>query len=301
MANRSIPITLKLNLADSPITRPLRDGRVTSDLVRFEFCGPAVAHEGFKALVAGDTFDGGELALATLLQARSYGRRLSLLPAVMSGGLHHTSISYNAQFGPLAPRDIEGRRVAVRSYSQTTGIWVRGFLSEDFGVDLSRVTWVCSGGAHVPEYRDPPGVEHAEPGSDLGQMLVDGEVAAFIIGVEGLPKGGDMRPLIPDPARAAQTWRDRHGTVPINHLFVLNSEIVEARPDVARETYRMLSEAKRIAGTFPRSDYYNFGFDANARAIDLFCRLSQEQGIVSDLYRSSDLYEDATVALEGFA
>ncbi len=292
------PITLRVNLADYPHTRALRDGRVTSDLVRFDFCGPDVAFKGFKAMVDGsDSFDGGELALATFLQARSLGKPWSILPATMSAGHHHESISYNSAFGDIAPKDVEGRRVAVRSYTQTTGVWVRGFLEEDFGVDLAKVVWIRASAGHVAEYSDPPNVIDAPPGADVGDMLVAGEVQAYLAGVEALPDAPGLRPLIPNPEQASADWQARHGTAPINHPFVLRSSLLAERPDVVRETYRMLSEARQLAGVFPRSDYMVFGFDNMRPAIDVFCRMALSQRLVDRPYSADELFADAAPIL----
>ena len=46
------------------------------------------------------------------------------------------------ELGTLSPKDIEGRRVGVRTYAQTTGLWVRGILQHDYGVDLDKVEWM---------------------------------------------------------------------------------------------------------------------------------------------------------------
>ncbi|SLK09008.1 phosphate ABC transporter substrate-binding protein [Novosphingobium mathurense] len=244
-------------------------------------------------MVEGDTFDGGELALATFLQAKEQDVPLSLLPAVMGGANHHRSITYNAEFGEIIPRDIEGRRVAVRSYSQTTGVWVRGFLCEDFGVDLDRVTWVCASGPHVAGCAEPANVERVPTDTNLGQMLLSGEVSALIVGVEALPKGGELRPLIPLPNEAACKWSERHHGVPINHMFVLRSDLVKNRPDVVEEVYRMLSQAKAMAQPDGKSEFIRFGIGANASVIDLFCKLCRDQHIVRTNFDADALFQDA--------
>ena len=301
MIDRLAPVTLRVNLAESPITKALRDGRVTSDLVHFEFCGPKAAHEGFKPMVRGNAFDAGELALATFLLAKYYNKPYCMLPAVMSGGFHHTSIAYNADFGGLMPKDIEGRRVAVRSYTQTTGVWVRGFLSQDYGVDLDRVTWVCSDEAHVAEYPEPSSVQRAASRKDLTQMLIEGEIAALITGIDSLSKYASLRPLIPDAQVAAEAWSAKHHAIPINHVFVINSELAQRRPEVVREVYRMLLESRRLAGAHPKSYALNFGFDANRNAIEIFCKWAVDQKIVPRQFTPCELFADAAAPLGDLA
>src|SRR5512145_1063609 len=168
-------VRLKTNLADYAVVRALKAGEVRSDLVEFDFCGPKVANQGFKPMINEGAFDAGELAIGSFLQAKAYGRPLVLLPAVVMARFQHHTIVYNAAKGELKPKDLEGRRVAVRSYTQTTGIWVRGILAHEHGVDLSRLTWICTDDAHLREYGDPAFVERPGPGAKkLDRMLLDG-------------------------------------------------------------------------------------------------------------------------------
>src|SRR4051794_27785577 len=146
------PVKLKLNLADYPVTKALKEGKVSSSLVSFAFCGPPTAHDGFKPMVRDNKFDCGELAIITFLQAKAYGKPYVLMPAPISGRFQHHCIGYNSGVvGDLKPKDIEGKRVGVRSYAQTTGLWVRGVLQHEYGVNLDKVTWVTFEDAHLAE------------------------------------------------------------------------------------------------------------------------------------------------------
>jgi 4,5-dihydroxyphthalate decarboxylase len=118
----SAPLTLKTNLAESATTRALRSGAVKSDRFSFDFCGPKVAHNGFKAMVRDGAFDAGELAIVTFLQAKAAGAPLIMLPAPIVGRFQHHCVGYCVDEGLMRPKDIEGRRVGVRSYTQTTGM-----------------------------------------------------------------------------------------------------------------------------------------------------------------------------------
>jgi 4,5-dihydroxyphthalate decarboxylase len=133
------PIKLRTNLADYPVTMALKQGAISSPLVDFEFCGPKTAHDGFKPMVRDNAYDAGELAIVTFLQAKAFGKPYVLLPAPISGRFQHHCIGYNAEHGELQPKDIEGRKVGVRTYAQTTGLWVRGILQHEYGVDLANV------------------------------------------------------------------------------------------------------------------------------------------------------------------
>src|SRR5258708_34668161 len=125
---KSGPVTLRTNLADYAVTKALKAGAIASDLVTFDFCGPKVAFQGFKPMVRERAFDASELAIATFLQAKVYGKPVVLLPAVVMGRFQHNHALRCVARGPLPPGEIAGRRCGNRSYTQTTGLWVRGIL-----------------------------------------------------------------------------------------------------------------------------------------------------------------------------
>src|SRR5580700_6976416 len=126
-------LTLHVLLAANPNTNALRSGELQSPLVNFVFADVKTVNKAFKALVREEKFDLGEVAIGTFLQAKAYGKPYVLMPAVVvARGQHHT-IFFNPERGHLNPHDLNGRRVGVRAYTQTTGAWVRGFLHEDYG------------------------------------------------------------------------------------------------------------------------------------------------------------------------
>ena len=292
-------VTLRTNLADSALSRALKGGAIGSDLVRFDFAGPKQAHEGFKAMVREGKFDAGELAIVTYLQAICYGKPLLLLPAVVMARPQHHCILYNTGRGKLTPRDIEGRRVGIRSYTQTTGVWVRGILQHEYGVDPGRVTWVCTDDSHLAEFRDPPNVERASAGSKVEQMLLDGMLDGAILGAD-LPGEPRVAHLIADPQQAAREWSRKHGLVPINHLFVVDRALAQVRPDVVREIYRLLAASKRVGvPAADGSDPLPFGVAANRKALELIIAYSFEQGIIPRRLAVDELFDDTTRALAG--
>jgi 4,5-dihydroxyphthalate decarboxylase len=222
----------------------LKDGTVTPRGFAFDFEEVPVLVQAFRRMVRGLEFDVSELAMTTYLCARSHGKRLTALPIFLVRGFHHGAIVANAAAGIPEPRDLEGRTVGVnRGYTVTTGVWARGILAREHGVDLDRVTWLRSGDEHVAEYRPPENVVDAEPGADLGAMLAAGELAAMI-GVATDEPG--LEPLIPDAAEAGFEALRRRGHYPINHLVVVRDELLEAHPEVAVAVFDAFAESKRL-------------------------------------------------------
>ncbi len=242
----SAATTLRTNLADYPVTMGMKDGRIVSNLVRLDFCGPKTAHDGFKAMLREGAFDAGELAIVTYLQAKAWGKPFVMLPTPVVGRFQHHCIGFNQDFGHLNPKDVEGRKVGVRTYAQTTGLWVRGILQHEYNVDLDKVTWLTTDESHLAEYKDPSNCKRLPASAKLGQMMLDGEIAAAILGSD-MPKDPRVRSLIPDPFVAAERWYRREGFIPINHIFVVREELSKQRPDIVREIFRMIVESRKLA------------------------------------------------------
>jgi 4,5-dihydroxyphthalate decarboxylase len=292
---KSGPVTLRTNLADYAMTRALKSGAVKSDLVTFDFCGPKVANQGFKQMVRERAFDAGELAIGTFLEARTYGKPLTLLPAVVMGRFQHQTALRSTQRPPFGPGDIEGKRIGIRSYTQTTGIWVRGIFKHKYGVDLNKVTWVCNDDGHLAEFRDPPNVERTPPDSKkVDQMLLDGELDGAILGAE-IPNEPRIAHLIPNPKDAALAWYRKYDTVPINHLMCIDKDLADARPDVIAEIFRMLKETKAAMPPSPDGiDFHPFGVDALRKPLDMVMQYSVEQKIIPRAFRVDELFDDVT-------
>jgi 4,5-dihydroxyphthalate decarboxylase len=290
------PVTLRTNLADSALATALKQGKVSSPIVRFDFCGPPVASNGFKAMVRERAFDAGELAIVTFMQAKSYGKPLTLLPATVVGRFQHSTMSCMAS-GPVStPRDLEGRRVAVRAYTQTTGVWARGILQHEYGVDLAKITWMTTDDPHLAEFTDPPNAVRVDKREKpLDQRIIDGEADAGILGPDA-PKHPDALRLIADHAEAAVGWHAKYGCTHINHMFVVDSELAETRADAVAEIYRMLAESKAAAG-LPKAgslDTLPFGFANVQRSLEIASQYANEQGVIPRRFTGAELFDHGT-------
>jgi 4,5-dihydroxyphthalate decarboxylase len=289
----SEPVTLHSLLGNHASTKALKSGQVASPLVNFDYFEVKVANTQFKALVRDAKYDFGELAVVTFLQAKIYGKPYVLLPATIVGRNQHHTIFYNADRGPLTARDLSGKRVGVRAYTQTTGAWVRGFLAGDYGVDLDSVTWVTFEDPHLAEYKDPKNVQRAPEGKTIRQMLQDGEIDAAILG--DVAEEGPIKHLIPDHEEAGRAWARSHGGVPVNHLAVMRASIVQSRPDVVREVYRVLKESRAAASGIPAGpeNPLRFGIGAVRQSLAQLSSYALQQKLIPRLLTPEELFEDA--------
>jgi len=221
----------------------LKDGTVTPAGFSLKFEEIPVLVKGFRRMVRSLEFDVSEMALTTYLTAREHGVAFTALPIFLVRGFHHGAIRYNTRSGIRGPKDLEGRRVGVnRGYTVTTGVWARGILATEYGVDLGGVTWVLSGDEHVASYVPPANVEPAPPGSDLAEVLINGEIDA-VIGVD--VDHPDVAPLIPDPEEAAIRALRERAFYPINHLVVVKDSVLQRYPKVGHAVFDAFTEAKQ--------------------------------------------------------
>ena len=224
-------------LADRPHTRPLRDGRVRSDLVELEFVEYDPISNAFPAMVREQAFDVCEMAIAAFMQGRAEGAPIALLPVVVFGGFHHASLRHRPGAGPQTPAELAGAALAVRAYSQTTGLWVRALLAEQYGLDLASLRWLVTEGSHSATYVDPPNVTRAPAGRSLLEMLDGGEAAAVVMAPAAAV---GTEPVIADVTSAEDAWYAAQRVVPINHLVCVRGELARNEQLMA-ELVRMLT------------------------------------------------------------
>ena len=289
-------LTIRMLLGDYPNTLPLKKGEISSARVAFDFVPEKTVNLVFKRVVRDLEFDIAELAIATYLQAKAYGKPLVLLPIVIRGKLPHSTLAYNSGRGHLAPADLVGRRVGIRAYAQTTPLWVRGILQNDYGVDLDRVQWVTFEDSHVAEYREPAGVERAAAGKKLRQMLLDGELDAGIVSEQRDAKDTRLKTVIPDAAAAGHAWYQEYRVIPINHMVVVKESFVKTHPDVIQEIFRLLAESKKAAGLLPAYgiDQFPIGVEPNRRALEMAIQYAVQQRLIPKAFTVDELFNDFT-------
>src|ERR1700744_3584193 len=194
---------LRTLLGDHPGTKALKDGSIKSDLVEFDFADYSPTNKGFKPMVREGAFDVSEMAIVTYLMAKSFGNPMVLLPNVVLARFQHANTLYNAKSGTMTPADLNGKRIGIRSFTTTTGAWLRGILANDYGVDLNSIDWVTFEDAHVAEFRDT--TKRAPAGREIIQMLLDGDLDA-VLG-EKVERPG-LKPLFTEGDEKA--WAAKH-------------------------------------------------------------------------------------------
>jgi 4,5-dihydroxyphthalate decarboxylase len=302
------------------VTRPqgnnhaLIDGTVTPKGFVFDFVDVPVLVQGFRRMVRSLEFDVSEMAFTTYLCAREHGVRFTALPVFLVRAFHHGATVHNIHSGVETPRDLEGLEVGVnRGYTVTTGVWARGILADEYGLDLGEVQWLRSGDEHVAQYAPPPNVGDIPEGKDLPDMLATGELAAA---VNVTIDHRDVRPLIPEPDRAGFEALRQRGLYPINHLLVVRDDLLEVHPGLAGALFEAFAEAKKLYVERLRrgivetevdrtysdvmeivGDPLPYGVEPNRDMIETLIRHATSQRILTRSLKPEELFSEETRAL----
>lgn len=289
---------LKTALKRYPTTDALLSGRLISDLFDFEWHEIEPIHDAFKPMAQQQAFDVSEMAVFTYLQAKTYGKPLVLLPIVLAARFQHPCIVYNTDFHKeLTPDMLPGKKVGVRAYSQTTGAWVRNILATEHGLDLEKIDWITFEGGHLAEYSEPAFVTRAPEGAKLLPMLMSGGVDAGILGND-LPDDPKIRAVIPNAKSAGRAWYDKTGQIPINHMLVVTKKLVEERPDLVREVFRLFAQAKRDAPHDPaQPDLRPVGIKAISPSLQVVVDLAHHQKLIPEKFTLDELFADTRTLL----
>ena len=273
----STPQRLTVAIGDYPHTAALKSGAVASDRFLFDFPQIKPMNRAFAPMARERKFDVSEMAIATVLQAIAYGVEITLLPVVLASRFQEAALFVRADNALTSPAGLKGKRVGVRAYSQTTGLWLRGILNDSFGVAPEDIAWTTFEDAHVAAYRDPAFVTRAQPGQDLLAMLRAGDLDAAIVGAD-VPDDPGLRLLFADPAAAGEEFYARYGFVPINHMVVVRNELAR-EPGVAAELVWLFAESKARAPAQPR-DRAPIGRAAVEASVRVAADFAFDQGLL---------------------
>jgi 4,5-dihydroxyphthalate decarboxylase len=307
-------IKLKIAIASYGHTAALKDGGVRIDGVAAEFVEVAPIVAAYRRMVRDLAFDVCEMAPTTYLIARAHGVPFIGLPIFLMRRFHHSGFVVRPDAGISTPKDLEDKRVGVRAYSVTTGVWTRGIFVNEYGLDSAKVTWVVDDEEHVTALELPPNVIHAPAGQSLAGMMADGALQAGFTGNAGIGRAGppvagwdQSRPteapaypeLIADAAKVEAAWFARTGIYPIHGVVVIKTEVLARHPRLARSLFNAFLEAKNAylrrllagGGDAPDDARYRalsafvgdplpYGVEANRASLAALATYTLQQGLI---------------------
>jgi 4,5-dihydroxyphthalate decarboxylase len=330
---RGSRLDLSLALADNENTRPLLDGNVTAQGVRFL---PTAVHpsEMFWRQLKYRDFDVSEMSMSSLVISTSKGAKdWTAIPVFTSREFFHTRIIVRADAKIEKPADLRGKRVGVPEYQQTAAIWGRVALSSEFGVEPRDIEWFMErnpekshGGATA--FEAPPGVtvHQIPPTKNIGEMLLNGELDATLLYLANrnlvdrsrvdLLSDRRVRYLFADRPAEGRRYFAKTGLYPINHTLVVRRALLEQHPWIALNVYHAFAAARAevIArgraylrsyeeiGTLGEEakralavDPMAYGVGANRAVLETICRSVHEQGLTSRRVGLEEIFAASTL------
>jgi len=254
-----LTLTLTTALRTHGHTAALKTGEVPIQGVTLSYVEVEPQILAFRKMVREVAFDVCEIAPTTYIIAKAYGAPFTAIPIFFERRFHHAGLLVRDDAGIRHPKDLEGKKVGVRAYSVTTGVWTRGILVNEFGLDSSQVTWVVDDEEHVTQFKLPPNVQHVPEGKSLASMMAAGEIQAGFaanagIGREGPPKAGwqakerketsSYHELFSDPDALGAEWFRRTGIYPMHSTLVIKDEILKANPWLPKAMFDAFQESK---------------------------------------------------------
>ena len=309
-------LRLKIAIADYGHTRAVKSRAAPIDGVEPDFIQVVPIIGAFRRMVRDLEFDICEMAPTTYMIARARGAPYIALPIFLMRRFHHGGFVVRPDAGIRAPKDLDGKKVGVRAYSVTTGVWTRGIFVNEYGLDSSKVTWVVDDEEHVATLKLPPNVIHAPEGKSLQSMMKAGEIQAGFTGPAGVGRAGppisgwdrageaaaaaDTYPeLIADVGNVEADWFRRTRIYPIHGLIVVKDEHIKRHPGLPRALMNAfvaakkpyLEELERGVGDTPEDKRYRgflslmddplpYGITANRASIEALVTYSLQQELI---------------------
>lgn len=291
------PFALRTVLKSYPHTDAIRRGELTDPDVTFDIQDVHPVHKAFAPMVRAEAYDLCELAVVTALQAFAYDRPVVLLPVVVASRFQRGCIIARRVDGVASPAELAGKRVGVRSYTQTTGMWVRAHLAEDAGLRVQDVSWLTQDPPHVEQYTDPAWVTRVPKNQSLEDMLRSGEIDAAILGND-LPQGDEFVPVIGDASGKDAAWWNEHHFMPVNHMVVAGRTAASSHPEAIRAAFDLLRKADARVGRKPGEPSPTlFGFERLRKPLELIIDTCLTQGLLPRRLTVDEIFAPARTIL----
>ncbi|MBV9742823.1 MAG: ABC transporter substrate-binding protein [Acidobacteriia bacterium] len=325
-------LRLTMSCWDYDRTRALREGYVAIDGVELNYLTLPI-EETFFRMMRYREFEIAEMSLSSyVVSLFRENPPFIAIPVFISRAFRHSGIFIHTASGITEPRQLIGKRVGNPEYQLTAIVWIRGILSDEFGVPIDSVTYVI-GGQEEPGRIEKTGIqlppqiptEPSPPGKTLARMLEAGEIDALYA-----PRApstlfsnpAKVRRLFPDYPVIEREYYNKTKIFPIMHVVVIRRDVYESNRWLAQSLYKALAKAKRLASEDLREtaalkvmlpwalehvaetealmglDFWPYGLEDNAHALRTFLRYSWEQGLSPRQLDPGDLFAPET--LESF-
>ena len=317
---------LKIAIGSYGHTREIKSGAVAIAGVEPDFVEVVPIIGAFRRMVRDLEFDICEMAPTTYMIARALGAPFIALPVFLMRRFHHGGFVVRPDSGIKEPKDLEDKKVGVRAYSVTTGVWTRGIFVNEYGLDSSKVTWVVDDEEHVTSLKLPPNVVHAPDGKSLASMMASGELQAGFSGPAGIGRAGpptgaweqraqtstvSYPELIANAPEVEAQWFRRTAIYPIHGLIVVKTAALAQHSFVAKALFDAFLNAKDAyvarlkagEGNAPDDVKYRnlmalvgdplpYGLKENMPSIEAMLTYGLQQGLIPKRMPMEDVFVD---------
>ena len=255
----------------------------------------------------------------TDLPYKSFG--FTAIPIFVKRMFRHSYIYVNKRRGIRTASDLNGKRIGIQAWTNTTSLWARGILEDDYGLDIRSVTWIANKQDSIGDWKAPSWLrlELVSSGTTAEDLLEAGAIDSVITTKTLAPNGHpDIDFLFPNYPQLEREWHKRTGFFPIMHTLLIKNEILEKHPWVAMSLfnawqeskekcyewlewqrvhqtsmwYRALWEEERAA---TGSDIYPCGFNKTHAEVDKMLEYAQRHGLTRERFKPEDLFHSSTL------
>jgi len=296
--------TLSTAIGSYGHTAALKSGAISPKGATLEHVEVTPIINAFRRMCRQLEFDVCEMAITTYLCAKANNLPFTAIPVFLVRAFHNGAVQINSNV-VSSPKDLEGKKVGVRAWTVTTGVWAKDILQNEYGVDLDKVNWVVADEEHVTQYQVPSNVT-MQAGANLGEMLASGELAAAI-GIAPVADNPNVKPLVDDPRAAQSEWYKKTGVFPINHTLVIKDELIAANPSLAKDVYDAFKAARdeyvaKLADSTDEADAamkrtasmvgdpLPYGIEPNRKAMEAIIAAATSQHILTKPTKVEDVF-----------
>ena len=319
---------LRLTLAcwDYDRTRALMDGSVAPDGIELVYLNQEV-EETFFRMMRYREFDCSEMSLSSYTASLQRSEPPFIaIPVFPSRFFRHSCIFVSGKSAIREPAELKGKRVGVPEYQMTAPVWIRGILSDDYGVKVTDVEHLCGGeeepGRDEKLKLDLPSeirLKAIGPNKTLSRMLAEGELDALVTARTPSTFPEKARRLFPNYVEVEKQYYQRTRIFPIMHTVVIRRDVYEKNRWIAQSLYKAFAEAKSMAMALYRQtaalpamipwlvadieearremgeDWWPYGLAPNRKVLETFLRYHHEQGLSKRRLAPEDLFAPETL------
>ena len=323
---------IKLSIAciQTDRSRPILDGRVTMPDVELEPVN-VEPEEIFRRALNEKAFDVTELSMGSHITTTARGDASYIgVPVFLSRVFRHSAIFVRTDRGIRTGADLAGRTIGLPEYQQTAGLWVRGILRDQYGVDTGKIAWRIGGQekaglserikVDLPPHHD---VKSIGPTQTLNQMLADGEIDAIFSPRPPtcfLQKSAPVDRLFPDYRAAEKEYFKKTKFFPIMHALTVRKDVAEKYPFLPMQLFDAFAKAKamsiaelslnnvlRVSLPWVPVEYeetravmgdniWPYGFAENRDEIAAMTRYAHDDGLAGHVVDPEELFHPSTLA-----